>query len=40
MAARKKQVASPALAPSVDWLAEADGAGIAVANEDRAWWRG
>ncbi len=24
----------------VDWLADADGAGIAVANENRAWWRG
>jgi 2-amino-4-hydroxy-6-hydroxymethyldihydropteridine diphosphokinase len=23
-----------------DWLAAADGAGIAVANENRAWWRG
>jgi 2-amino-4-hydroxy-6-hydroxymethyldihydropteridine diphosphokinase len=23
-----------------DWLADADGAGIAVANENRAWWRG
>ncbi|TPP12124.1 2-amino-4-hydroxy-6-hydroxymethyldihydropteridine diphosphokinase [Rhizobium glycinendophyticum] len=23
-----------------DWLAQADGAGIAVANENRAWWRG
>ncbi|RKE84475.1 2-amino-4-hydroxy-6-hydroxymethyldihydropteridine diphosphokinase [Rhizobium sp. AG855] len=23
-----------------DWLEDADGAGIAVANENRAWWRG
>jgi 2-amino-4-hydroxy-6-hydroxymethyldihydropteridine diphosphokinase len=23
-----------------EWLSEADGAGIAVANENRAWWRG